>query len=42
MKKTDEQWRQTLDPERYAVLRQGATEPAFAGSGLWQVTQLAR
>ena len=31
MKKTDEEGRQKLDPERYAVLRQGATEPAFSG-----------
>ncbi len=29
--KTDEQWRAELRPEQYAVLRQQATEPAFAG-----------
>lgn len=29
--KTDEEWRQTLTPEQYNVLRQGGTEPAFAG-----------
>jgi peptide-methionine (R)-S-oxide reductase len=26
---TDEQWRQRLEPARYAVLRQSATEPPF-------------
>ena len=31
MKKTDEEGRQKLDPERYAVLHQGATESAFSG-----------
>jgi peptide-methionine (R)-S-oxide reductase len=31
IEKTDEQWRQELTPEQYAVLRRGATEPAFAG-----------
>lgn len=30
--KTDEQWRQELDPERYAVLRKAGTEPAFTGA----------
>jgi peptide-methionine (R)-S-oxide reductase len=29
--KTDEQWRQELDSDAYAVLRQGATEPPFTG-----------
>jgi peptide-methionine (R)-S-oxide reductase len=29
--KTDEQWRVELDPERYSVLRCGATEPAWSG-----------
>jgi peptide-methionine (R)-S-oxide reductase len=29
--KTDEQWRQELTPERYRILREKATEPAFAG-----------
>lgn len=29
--KSEEEWRKDLDPERYAVLRQGATEPPFTG-----------
>jgi peptide-methionine (R)-S-oxide reductase len=29
--KTDEEWRQELGPERYAILRQAATEPAWSG-----------
>jgi peptide-methionine (R)-S-oxide reductase len=29
--KTDEEWRAELDPDRYAVLRCAATEPAFSG-----------
>ncbi|MDP9432193.1 MAG: peptide-methionine (R)-S-oxide reductase MsrB [Actinomycetota bacterium] len=29
---TDEQWRERLHRQRYAVLRQGATEPAFTGA----------
>lgn len=28
---SDEQWRAKLDPDQFAVLRQGATEPAFTG-----------
>jgi peptide-methionine (R)-S-oxide reductase len=30
--KTDEQWRSELDPDAYAVLRRGATEPPFTGA----------
>ena len=29
--RTDEEWREQLGPQRYAVLRQQATEPAFSG-----------
>jgi peptide-methionine (R)-S-oxide reductase len=28
---TEDEWRERLSPERYAVLRQQATEPAFSG-----------
>jgi peptide-methionine (R)-S-oxide reductase len=28
---TDEEWRERLSPERYAVLRQKGTEPAWSG-----------
>jgi peptide-methionine (R)-S-oxide reductase len=31
IKKTDEEWRAELDPDRYEVLRRGATEPAWSG-----------
>src|ERR671931_291401 len=29
--KSDAEWRQDLDPDAYAVLRKGATEPPFTG-----------
>ena len=29
--KSDAQWRAELDPDQYAVLRHGRTEPAFTG-----------
>jgi len=32
IEKTDADWRSELEPNRYAVLRQGATEPAFSGA----------
>jgi peptide methionine sulfoxide reductase msrA/msrB len=32
--KTDDEWRRALPAERYEVLRQGGTEPAF-GNALW-------
>ena len=30
--RSDEEWRRTLGPDRYAVLRQAATEAPFSGS----------
>jgi peptide-methionine (R)-S-oxide reductase len=32
VEKSDAQWREELEPERYAVLREAATEPPFTGS----------
>jgi peptide-methionine (R)-S-oxide reductase len=32
VEKSDAQWREELEPERYAVLRKAATEPPFTGS----------
>lgn len=29
--RSEGEWQEVLDPERYAVLRQGATEPPFTG-----------
>ena len=31
IRKTEEQWRAELDANRYAILRQAATEPAWSG-----------
>jgi peptide-methionine (R)-S-oxide reductase len=31
IRKTDEQWQQELDPDRYAILRCAATEPPWSG-----------
>ncbi len=32
MNKTDEEWKKTLDPQQYKVLRKKATEPPFTGN----------
>jgi peptide-methionine (R)-S-oxide reductase len=31
VERTDKEWRASLDPQRYAILRQAATEPPFTG-----------
>lgn len=31
VEKSDAEWRETLDPERYRILRRKGTEPAFTG-----------
>jgi peptide-methionine (R)-S-oxide reductase len=31
VRKSEEQWRAELDPERYAILREAATEPPWSG-----------
>jgi peptide-methionine (R)-S-oxide reductase len=31
VERSDEEWRAELDPDRYAVLRRGATEPSWSG-----------
>jgi peptide-methionine (R)-S-oxide reductase len=34
--KTEEDWRQELSPEQYAVLRDAATEPPFTGKYVYE------
>ena len=38
MVKTEEEWRRTLTPEEYRLLRQEGTEPAFSGK-LWDTKE---
>src|SRR5918911_1088976 len=38
--KTDEQWREELTPEQYAVLRRQATEPPFTDPALAEAVEL--
>ena len=49
IRKTDEEWRQELDPDRYAILRCAATEPPWSGDlnyvkedGVFQVRRVRR
>lgn len=42
IEKTDEQWCAELSPEAYAVLREGATEPAFTNDGIESADGLFR
>lgn len=38
IQKSEDEWRQELPPERYAVLREGATEPPFTGEYTYSKT----